>query len=268
MVHADYQDMLATRALDALDDTGARLVDEHLAGCAECVAELEAWRHAASLLAHDANLVESGAEIGKRIMDQVRRNPAARSETGSKVVPMPSRTFGLRRVLPALLKIAAAIAFVALMAGTFFFWKRDLELRREVARLSREIRSQQTEMARERDTIALLTGPDSKLMELAGTEQAKNAHATFAFDRSSGRAVLLTEGLPATAADKAYELWFISNGHPLPGKVFAVDASGRATLSDQVPPEAREHAVFAVTLEPRGGASSPTGPIYLSSPSS
>ena len=105
-------------------------------------------------------------------------------------------------------------------------------------------------------------------MELAGTEQAKNAHATFAFDRSSGRAVLLTEGLPATTADKAYELWFIANGRPLPGKVFAVDASGRATLSDQVPPEAREHAVFAVTLEPRGGASSPTGPIYLSSPSS
>src|SRR2546427_737444 len=145
MVHADYQDMLAARALDALDDTDARLVEEHLAGCNECLAELKAWRYAVSLLAHNANLVEPGAEIGKRIMDQVRKNPAARSETGAKVVLMPSRTFGMRRVLPALLKIAAAAAFVALMAGTFFFWKRDLELRREVARLSREIRSQQTE---------------------------------------------------------------------------------------------------------------------------
>src|SRR5437762_12635506 len=149
MLHADYQDMLAARALDALDDTNARLVDEQLAGCNECVAELEAWRDAASLLAHDANLVEPGAEIGKRIMDQVRRNPAARSETGAKVLPMPSRTFGLRRVLPALLKVAAAIAFVAVMAGTFFFWKRGLEFRRGVARLSRGIRSQQSGLARE-----------------------------------------------------------------------------------------------------------------------
>ncbi len=80
--------------------------------------------------------------------------------------------------------------------------------------------------------------------------------------------MLFTEGLPPAPADKAYELWFIANGHPLPGKVFTVDKAGRATVSDQVPPEAREKAVFAVTLEPRKGASAPTGPIYLSSPAS
>ena len=263
MVHADYKELLIARALDALDDTDAHAVDEHLGTCTECNLELQEWRDTAGLLAHGAALVEPGPEVGKRIMDQVRSGRSARSE----VVQMPRRRTPAR-IWPTLLRIAAAIAFLALMIGTFILWKRDLELRMEVARLYREIHSQQNELARERDTIALLTTTNAQRTELVGTDQAKKARATFAFDRDTGRAVLLTEGLPATPADKAYELWFIANGHPLPGKIFTVDTSGRATISDLVPPEAREHTVFAVTLEPKVGVNSPTGPIYLSSPSS
>jgi len=265
MVHEDYKELLIARALDALDDTDARVIDEHLGTCAECSAELTEWRDTAGLLAHGAPVVEPGAEVGKRIMDQVSSGRSARSDTGAAVVQMTPRERMPTKIWPNLLRMAAAIAFMALMIGTFILWKRDLELRMEVARLSREIRSQQSELARERDTIALLTTLDAQRTELVGTDQAKKARATFAFDRETGRAILLTEGLPVTPVDKAYELWFIANGHPLPGRVFTVDTSGRATISDQVPPEAREHAVFAVTLEPKAGVNSPTGPIYMSS---
>jgi anti-sigma-K factor RskA len=80
--------------------------------------------------------------------------------------------------------------------------------------------------------------------------------------------MLMAEGLPAPPNEMAYELWFIAEGHPMPGKVFTVDASGRAMISDEVPPEARERGVYAITLEPKGGVKSPTGAVYLSSPSS
>jgi hypothetical protein len=53
----------------------------------------------------------------------------------------------------------------------------------------------------------------------------------------------------------------------MPGKVFTVDATGRAMVSDQVPLEARERGAFAITLEPKQGVTSPTGEIYLSSSS-
>jgi anti-sigma-K factor RskA len=49
----------------------------------------------------------------------------------------------------------------------------------------------------------------------------------------------------------------------LPGKSFNPDTSGRSTTIDQVPEAARNRAVFAVTLEPAGGVSTPTGSIYL-----
>ena len=54
----------------------------------------------------------------------------------------------------------------------------------------------------------------------------------------------------------------------MPGKMFTVDASGRAMVSGEIPLEARTSAVIAITLEPKKGSAAPTSAIYLSSPSS
>jgi len=67
----------------------------------------------------------------------------------------------------------------------------------------------------------------------------------------------------------AYEVWFIPKGQsPMPGKTFTVDSAGKAMMMDEMPAEARENAVVAITLEPEKGSASPTGPIYLASPAS
>ena len=87
----------------------------------------------------------------------------------------------------------------------------------------------------------------------------------LAYDKN-GRAILMAKGLPPPPAGKAYQLWFIAGGKPMPGKVFTTDASGAGTLKDQIPPQARNAAVFAITLEPEDGVQSPTGQIYLSQP--
>jgi anti-sigma-K factor RskA len=54
----------------------------------------------------------------------------------------------------------------------------------------------------------------------------------------------------------------------MPGKTFTVDTAGKAMMMDEMPAEARENAVVAITLEPEKGSASPTGPIYLTSPAS
>jgi len=270
MDHADYQNMLPARALDALDAEELRALDEHVATCIECRTELVGWRDDAGLLAFGAPAVDPRAELGTRIMDRVRDASAHVTEPPANVVPMPERRV---KATPVWLRLAAAIAFLALMIGIVVLWGRNARLQRDVVRLTNEVDTQQHALVRdrairqrEREALALLTAPDAKRTELAGTTAAKDARATFAFDRQSGRAVLMTVGLPMAPAGKAYELWFIANGRPMPGKMFTVDESGRAMMADQVPPEAREKAVFAITLEPEAGVSTPTGAIYLSSP--
>jgi anti-sigma-K factor RskA len=77
--------------------------------------------------------------------------------------------------------------------------------------------------------------------------------------------MLLAYNLPAPPAGKEYQLWYISDGKPLPGGVFRTDAKGNGELKGIVSPEGRAAGVFAVTLEPQGGGSAPTSaPILLS----
>lgn len=79
--------------------------------------------------------------------------------------------------------------------------------------------------------------------------------------------MLFAYNLPPAPAGKAYQLWFIADlKHPVPGAVFNTDQQGRAVMRDQVPEAGRNASVFAVTLEPAGGVSAPTGEKYLLSP--
>jgi anti-sigma-K factor RskA len=272
MEHQEYQELLALHALDALDAPEARALEEHLVTCAECRIEMVQMSDAAALLAHAATPAEPRAEVRGRILADISGRAQAPSPPLAQVVPLTPRgniwTTGLR--------LAAAIAFVALLAGVIVLWRRDVKMRQEIAQLSHQVNAQQHELVRDRnalerqrEALAILNSPTAKKMELAGTQTAQSARGTFVYDQKTGRAILIAEGLPATPADKAYELWFIPKGHaPMAGKMFTVDASGHAMLPEQMPPEAMEGAVVAITLEPKKGSATPTGAIYLSSPSS
>jgi anti-sigma-K factor RskA len=273
--HQQYQESLALHALDALDAKEARSLEAHLASCAECHAALIEWRDATGLLAHAATPAAPSDELRARILTAARAETAKPTESSARVVPMP---IAPRRsnLWPNLLKIAAAIAIVGLLVGMIVFWRRDVRLQRDIARLTRERNRTADQLARERDArakehdaVAMLNSRDTKKMELAGTQTAQNARGTFVFDPKTGHGMLMTEGLPATPADKAYEVWFIPKGHtPMPGKMFTVDSSWRAIVSGEIPLEARLSAVIAITLEPKKGSAAPTSAIYLSSPGS
>jgi len=274
--HQQYQELLALRALDALDAAEARSLEEHLASCAECRASLIEWRDATGLLAYASTPAAPSDELRGRILaagQTETRTP--QTEASAKVVPLP---IAPRRsnLWPNLMRIAAAIAIVGLLIGMIVFWRRDVRMQRDIARLTRERNRTADQLARERearakehDAVAMLNSRDTKKMELAGTQTAQNARGTFVFDPKTGHGMLMTEGLPAAPADKAYEVWFIPKGHtPMPGKMFTVDSSGRAMVSGEIPLEARANAVIAITLEPKKGSAAPTSAIYLSSPSS
>jgi anti-sigma-K factor RskA len=276
MEHQEYKELLEISALGALEGAEAGTLEEHLATCSECAGELAELRNAAALLAHGSTPEAPRGELRARILSAVAAEaPTHKSAaTTAKVVPIASRRPAF--FSPMILRIAAAVAFVALAIGLIVIWRRDVNSRREIARLQHDILLQQRRIdrehdarVREHDAVMLFSSKEAKRMELAGMPGAKDARATFIFDPKTGKAMLMTEGLPAAPADKAYEVWFIPKGHsPMPGKMFTVDTSGRAMTSEQVPQEAREGMTVAITLEPKKGSAVPTGAMYLSSSSS
>src|ERR1041385_7985758 len=241
MVHEDYKEMIPARSLSALDAAEARELNEHLENCTECRKELDEWQATAAALALGANEVEPSPKVRERILDEVRKELA--------VVPFRSSrnvwsSFG------SLGAIAAVVIFAALIVVLVVLWRQNNAMR--------------TDLAQSREFVPLVTSPGARVRELKG-DLGVAATATVAYD-TNGRAILVADKLPNVPQGKAYQLWFIvSNKPPLPSKTFAPDSNGKGVLKVEMPREALDSPVFALTVEPAGGVTAPTGPIYLRS---
>lgn len=259
MTHDEYRELLPAHALGGLDAAETQALENHLESCPECRAELGALRDAAGLLAHAADPVAPQPQNRERILEQVR---------AQKVTPMPQprQISVLLRPAPILSGLAIAAGLVWIVLFQVDTWKRLNETQDRLDEALARLADAQELLTRERATKRFLTRPDAVTVALQGTEAAPAAKAKVAYDPSTGRALLFAAGLPPAPAHKGYQLWFIAGDEPpMPGRVFFSDPTGRAELTDRIPPAARENPVFAVTLEPAGGVPAPTGPIVLAS---
>jgi anti-sigma-K factor RskA len=77
-------------------------------------------------------------------------------------------------------------------------------------------------------------------------------------------AVFQAAGLPATPAGKTYELWWITREHgPVAAGLFQAEDGHPVVAPVALPPPGEHVLLSAVTLEPAGGVSKPTGAMYL-----
>src|SRR3546814_17505894 len=75
MTHDEVQDLLGAYALDAVDDDERALVEDHLAECPRCRAEVHDHREVAALLAHGGQDAPEG--IWDRIVGSLEEAPPA-----------------------------------------------------------------------------------------------------------------------------------------------------------------------------------------------
>lgn len=299
MRHEDYQQLLALEAVAALDQDERGALLAHLPSCAECRDELRALSDSAASLLYTVTPVQPSPELRAGILARVRAvEPSAvfvaPSEVGAaskavdpseavRRVAAPAGPRDVRALLRSLSlwqlfawrpalgfgAAAAVVAVVLLGLTSFSLWNRTQSLSAEVASLSDRLREAQNEITGQREQLAsardvdeLLASPAVRIAELSGKQPAPQARAMLAYDRSTGRAVVMTTGLPPCPEGHAYQLWLIADNKPLPGGTFKVDAQGRARLSDRLP-TGHSAPTFAVTLEREGGVPVPEGDIFL-----
>ncbi len=263
MAHEEYKEMLPALALSALDAEDARVLQQHLSECAECRRELADWESTTAALALSSNPVEPSPQVRDRIMGAVRSD--RQTQEKSRVVPFPS-TVSRKNIWTSFGQvgaIAAAVLCLVLIIWIIVLWQQNRELRSENEVLAGQVQWLDREISRSEEFVTILSKPGARFTTLEGGGEGAYWSAYLVYD-TTGRALLLSRGLPPAPAGKEYQLWFIvGKNPPIPGKTFAPDNSGRGELSDQIPRQARDSAVFAVTLERAGGVSAPTSQIYL-----
>ncbi len=232
-----------TRAFEAAMDRSPEL--------RELVAEL---RNVGAALAM-GSAVTPPPGLKERVLAQARGS-AGRPTTDAR---LPARR---RWVVPTLVTALAAAAIVAVGLG-----RQKASLADELARsraLLAEVEQRLT--AREATLNTLLEAQNElTLVQLAPSGPQAPGIQLF-WNRRINQAVLHAFRLPPAPAGKAYQLWLIRDGTPVPSRVFNSDPDGHALVSAFELPPGGGFAAAAITVEPPSGSATPTLPILLVGP--
>ena len=163
----------------------------------------------------------------------------------------------------------AAGALGAALAASLVF---SIDLRNQVRSLESKLATQVTEAGRTAGSLAerekllatlLGTGNDVTLVRLAPGQPQGPGMQVF-WNTREGRAIVSASGLAQIASNRAYALWMIRDGKPVPLALFNPDAAGRAVVQNiTVPTDLAGVAAFAVTEEPAEGSPQPTMTPFL-----
>ena len=257
--HDELRDQIGPYVLGALTSPERVRLEAHVATCPACAAEVRVLRTTADALAWSVQAQEPPADIRQRLLKSV---------AGSSALHRSEHRYGR-------LPWRAVAASVVMAAGLGLY---SLQLRQRVLALEQQLRDafvlveegeRRTAQARlvaanaERE-LAVLAAPDVAHVDLKGQASAPQASARALWSRSRGL-LLAVSNLPAPPAGRTYQLWVLS-GRAAPisnGWVFKTDATGGTTTLFTTPATLPVPTAMAVTIEPEGGTSAPTGAMYL-----
>ena len=112
--------------------------------------------------------------------------------------------------------------------------------------------------------VSALEAPLARSLALAGQGEFRQAVAKAYIEPESGRLILYAHNLPPVPDGRTYQIWVIVEDRaPQRGRVPRVTARARQSTTPAALQDLDGPVTVAVTLEPVGGASQPTGPTVL-----
>lgn len=271
MEHENVQAALAAEALDALDGAERDALHAHLAGCAECRAELESLRAAASLLAHTAPHVPLERARSDRVRSRLLARAAADVRGGeaaapriaapeTRVIPIAARR---RAALPAWLAAAASVLIaVGLGAYALSLRGRVSRLEQQTASLARDRGRLESALSEREATLAALAGPEVRVISLASTQQRAPSGRMF-WNPARRSYTFYAYNLPQVRPGREYQLWLITPAGPVAAPTFRPGRDGVGSVEGDYDLPNEQIRAVAVTEEPAGGQPKPTGEVLI-----
>jgi anti-sigma-K factor RskA len=266
---SDFKEQVGAFALGALSTDETAAMEAHLAenrahdGCEK---ELARALRTTAALSSSLEPVRPSDRVWQKIASRLEPSPAA----------LPRKRWDL----------VGALALAAGFAAAFFF--TDDARKRESARADRseqqlaetkgaltqaqaglaererclkELEGMKEGATLKREAIALLEKPSTKVVALA-PQPGKTFRASAIVNLAERRAIVVSSSMPHIA-DKDFELWVIQGGKAVPAGFLHAAGGGvevgeiDSALLDVAP------SAFAVSLEPLGGAPTPTDVLMI-----
>ncbi len=235
MTHDEIEEMLGVYALDALDADERQEVDDHLATCPRCRAELAAHREVAALLGSPAG--DAPAVAPENLWDRI----TASLQDEPPVLPPLARP-GFRRRFALIVPLGAVAAGLMLTVGL---------LAAKVGNLSQQVNS----LRHQAGVTSVLLNPAHRTVELTST-----AHPVWRVTvvvLPNGAGYLINPSMPGLGGSQTFQLWALSRG-----KVVSLGVLGPHPAGAPVRVEPTM-TVLMINAEPLGGTPEPTTPVLV-----
>jgi hypothetical protein len=164
-------------------------------------------------------------------------------------LPRPIRWWWI--AIPSIVAIALAAVLAIIAIHT-----QDL---RDALKISEQEQTHQVILLSEAQRALETLGAQDVSRATLTTPQGRQPHAQIVYQPSRGRLVLLAGNLEPLTPGHIYQAWLYrsDDNPPLPAGTFVPDERGHASLFMAMPPNLKP-ARFEVTIEPTGGAFTPT----------
>jgi anti-sigma-K factor RskA len=247
-------------ALGALEGEEKQAIESHMAQCAVCSGKLAEAQGRIALLALGLPRVEPQPHVKGRLLNQVRTTTEGQAAKLPSIEPERAGGFFGRWWAAVLAPAAVVLALAA-----FFLWKENARLDRQLADLRATVQEQQKQLDYARNVAHLFEAKDTITVSLAPLPGMPGGAVKVMYNEKMG--VLMYDGwIEPPPEDKSYQLWVVPmEGTPISVGVFNPATSDSAHWVTKVPAGVAARA-FAITLEPAGGTSVPTGPKVLVGP--
>jgi anti-sigma-K factor RskA len=250
--HPQFAEDIDLYALGVLEGEEKRALEAHLTACDDCQRKLEDARGLAAVVSLAAPAVAPPASARARLVQTIRARrsvPGEPAAEGASLWRWPN--------------LAWAFALLVVLAGASLVALDNRRLEREVSALNARINEQSTALGHAQAALDILRAPETQRVQLVSGE-AKPVPEGRVFYHSRHGLLFFVSHLRPLKPDQTYELWLItSEGKPMNCGTFQTDERWEGTLLlPPMPPHVPAKA-FAVTIEPAGGVSEPTGPKVL-----
>lgn len=244
-------DLAAAYVLGALEPEEARAFEERLAHSPALQRQVQELREVSTLLSLGSpSPPRSDDDLKKRLMASIRRDAST----------APAASPGRR--LPAWATWAGWVAAAAAVTWVVVQQRQLSDVDQQLAAVHQRADSIAGELADRQATLDDILGPETSLIRLTATGETPPGIQMF-WNPSANRVVLHASNLPPAPDGRAYQLWFLGSGAPIPGGMFDTQADGSAVITLEGPSGNESFGGAAVTLEPEGGSTTPTPPIIM-----
>ena len=243
------QDLAAAYALGALSPEEARRFEAYLAGSPEAQREVAEYREVAALLALAGPEPVPVPDLRERVLARGR----ASAPSPAKAPP--------RRSVPWLALAAGLAAVVGLGFGLAQL-RTVRDLRQELAQIGGRLDRTSDRLRTREATLNAILEPGVQMFQLTASGDPDPLIQLF-WDRQRHRAVIHGFKLDSVPEGRAYQLWFIKDGAPVPSVTFKPEPTGHVLVEGIEVPAEGDVSAAALTVEPESGSPQPTSPIRM-----